>query len=141
MNRQKKDKIRAGIMVVISMAVIATAALFAIFAGIMEDPMVAIVTLILVGTAAAILIIALKAMIVDINKGIPLRDERTQRIMEKSAASTFIFMIYFLLALGWYSDMDDVEILPRHISATAIVAGSVFLFAMFGFYSWRGVDL
>ena len=141
MNQQKLDKIRVGIMVGISLAVIVTAILFAIFAGIMEDPMVAIVTLILMGTAAAVLIVAVKAILYDIKRGLPLKDERSKRIMEKSAASTFIFMIYFLLALGWYSDMDGVEIIPRHISAAAIVAGSVFLFAMYGFYSWRGVDL
>jgi len=140
MNQQKKDKARLGAMMAISLAVIVTALLYAFSAGIMDNPMVAVVTLITVGIAVFILVLAAKALIVDIKAGIPIKDERSKRVMEKAAASTFLFMIYFLLALGWYSDMDGVDIIPRHISSAGILGGTVFLFIMWAYYNWRGVD-
>lgn len=140
MDQQNKDKISVGIMIVISLAVIVTVAIFAMVARIFENFMVAVVTMIVVGVAVIVMAIAIRGFLRDIRAGMPLKDERSKRIIEKASSTSFIFMIYLLLALGWYSDYVDYEIVPRHISSAGILGGVVLFFIMWAYYSRNGVS-
>ncbi|MFH1285577.1 MAG: DUF2178 domain-containing protein [Candidatus Micrarchaeota archaeon] len=41
----------------------------------------------------------------NLEKGLKLKDERTQNIERKAAANAFYISLYLLLAFGWYCDM------------------------------------
>ncbi len=140
MNEQKKKNIRLVIMIIIVMALNITLMQFAYLIGIMDNNIVELVTFISIGIAIFVLGLLAKTWWIDIGAGIPIKDERSKRVMEKAAASSFLFMIYFLLSLGVYDYMDGIEIIPRHTSAAGILGGAAFLFIMWGYYNWRGVD-
>jgi hypothetical protein len=54
-------------------------------------------------------------------------------IIEKAAGNSFIVMIYLLLAIGWYSDNSNIDLLPTDVTGIGILGGSV-SFAVFWVY-------
>lgn len=57
---------------------------------------------------AALLLIIFGVLVIrrykDAAKGLPFEDERSRRVMEKAAATTFYITIYVLLAIGIFSE-------------------------------------
>jgi len=133
MNKIQKNKVRVGVMMGLSMTVIASALVMAIFGGVLDNLILAVVIILIVGISVIFLIYAAKAMMRDINKGIPFRDERSKKVVEKAAGNSFIVMIYLLLAIGWYSDNSNIELLPTDVTGIGILGGSV-SFAVFWVY-------
>jgi uncharacterized membrane protein len=41
----------------------------------------------------------------DVKNGMPLDDERSKKVINRSAAMSFYISIYWLLAISWYSDL------------------------------------
>lgn len=140
MNKTKRDKIQVGLIMGVSLAVIISAVVMAIYGGVLDNMLLAIVTILLVGISAIFLIYAAKAMFRDINKGIPFRDERSRRVIEKAAGNSFIVMIYLLLAIGWYSDNSSIILLPTDVTGIGILGGSV-SFAVFWVFFNRKASL
>ena len=133
MNKIQKDKMRVGVMASLSITVIASALMMALFGGVLDNLILAVVTILIVGISSIFLIYAVKGMMRDINKGIPFRDERSKRVIEKAAGNSFVVMIYLLLVIGWYSDNSIIELLPTDVTGIGILGGSV-SFAVFWVY-------
>jgi uncharacterized membrane protein len=130
---QKIDRIRLLAIVFISLFVISTGSLFAtqsfktgeIFSGIL-------------GIILA-LIILIFAIIVyrrgnkDLKSGLPIQDERSQKVMQKATSMAFLVSLYMLLAVGFLSDKI---IKFRDVSqATSISVGIMaLLFLIFWIY-------
>lgn len=74
-----------------------------------------------------------------VRKGIPLEDERSERIKQKAGYYAFLVSLYLLIAIGYYSDLSlEYPGLPaiRDISqATGIAIAGIAL--VFGVCWWR----
>ena len=125
MNRQRKDRIRVGFMMAISVAVIVSALLLGAMDGTWNDPWMLFVMIVMICIAAVVLFIAARAMFSEIGRGIPLQDERSKRVVEKASAISFIVMIYLLLAIGFFSDHSSYELLPTDVTALGILGGAI----------------
>ncbi len=122
-------------MMGLSLAVIISAVAMAIFGGVLNNLELAAVTILVVGISAIFMVYAARALIRDINKGIPFRDERSKRVMEKAAGNSFIVMIYLLLAIGWYSDNASVQLLPTDVTGIGILGGAVSFVVFWVFFN------
>ncbi|MBW2991632.1 DUF2178 domain-containing protein [Candidatus Woesearchaeota archaeon] len=127
-----KDNIRLLSMVVISLFVIITGALF-VYSAFMQGEIAggifgAVIALIILAFAMSVFIRGSK----DLKKGLPLKDERSRRVMEKASSRAFYISLYMLLAIGFFSD----RIPFRDISqATGLAVGLMaLLFAGFWIY-------
>ena len=85
------------------------------------------------------LIILIFAMVVfvrgnrDLKEGFPLKDERSKRVLEQAASTSFYISLYLLLAIGFLSD----NLIPfKDISqATSVAVGCMaLLFLIFWIY-------
>ena len=137
MNRTKSDKLRVGMLIGVSLAVIITAVIGLFFAGALDNVFIASVTFIVVGISVVFIVYAARTLFRDINKGLPFQDERSKRVMEKAGSNSFIVMIYLLLALGLYTEHSTVTLLPSDITGIAILGGSVSFFAFWVFFHKR----
>jgi len=132
-SKKGKEKIRLIAIVIISLLVIATGALFSL-KSFMKGEIAGGVT----GIIIAILILGFAIFVFirgnrDMKEGYPLRDERSKRVMEKATSMAFYVSLYLLLVIGFLSDSI---IKFRDISqATGIaVGGMALLFLLFWIY-------
>ena len=136
--KKTNDKLRMAAMLIISIVVIFTGSLFVMGSLNENDIMGAILGGIIV---VIILFFALTVFVRgnrDMRKGFPLRDERSQKVMERASSKAFYVSLYILLGIGFLSD-----IIPfRDVSqATSIAVGIMaILFAIFwAYYSRREI--
>jgi uncharacterized membrane protein len=61
----------------------------------------------IVGLIVAIFI--LKGQYADLRKGMPLQDERSQKVMLLAFARSFVLSIWWLLILSWLSDKEIIK--------------------------------
>lgn len=117
----KNDVLRLAAILIVSIMVLVTGALFS-YAALSEGDVIGAA---LGGIIA--LIILVFALIVykrgnsDLKNGFPLQDERSKRVMEKAASKAFYVSLYLLLAVGLLSD----TLVPfRDVSqATSVTVG------------------
>ena len=137
--KKRNERIRLTAIVIISLFVILTGALFSY--GSFRNQEVAGGIL---GILIAIMILGFAIFVFrrgnrDLKQGYPLKDERSRRVMEKAASLAFYVSLYLLLAIGFLSD-DIIKF--RDVSqATGITVGFMaLLFAIFWvYYNKKGI--
>jgi len=118
----------------VSAAIIATAILMFFSVGFDNMPLM-IVTFIIMLISIGALMMTLR-QVRDVKDGLPMEDERSKKVMQKAMSTSFLLMIYLLLAVGFVTDRVDIE--PRHVSSIGILGGAVFFFVSWFYYNWRG---
>ena len=128
-----KDKIRLTAIIIISLLVIATGALFATKAFMKGEVAGGIL-----GAIIAVIILIFALFVYsrgnkDMKKGFPIQDERSRKVLDKASSKAFYVSLYLLLLVGFLSDKI---INFRDVSqATSIaVGGMAILFAGFWAY-------
>ncbi|UCD03619.1 MAG: DUF2178 domain-containing protein [Candidatus Woesearchaeota archaeon] len=133
METKSKDKLRIAAIIIIGLLVIATGALFSLTAFIKGDIYGGIMGILI---AIIIFIFAIFVYIrgnKDLKKGLPLKDERSRKVIEKATSKAFLVSLYLLLAIGFLS--DDIIHFRDVSQATGIsVAIMAILFAVFWAY-------
>lgn len=131
-NQVINDRIRMAAIVIISILVIATGILYT-FIGIRDGDYPGAV----LGGMIAIIILFFAITVFrrgnrDLKEGFPIKDERSQKVLDKASSKAFYVSLYLLLAIGFFSD----SIPFRDVSqATGIaVGGMALLFAFFWAY-------
>ncbi|MDP7078690.1 MAG: hypothetical protein QF415_02285 [Candidatus Undinarchaeales archaeon] len=74
----------------------------------------------------------------NVRDGIPLDDERSQRVKDKAGAWTFYSGIYLMLAMSWYDDymLDSTGTAAFRDASQALGIAIICLAALFGFWYW-----
>jgi len=132
-NTEGKDKIRMAAIVIVSLAVIATGTLFSRTAFMKGDISGGVVGAFISITILAFVIFVFIRGNRDMEKGFPLQDERSRKVIEKATSKAFYISMYSLLAIGFLSEniihFRDVS------QATGIAVGMMaLLFAVFWAY-------
>ena len=128
-----KDRIRMIAIAIVSLFVIVTGALFSynsfkngnISGGILG----AIIAIIILMFA----IIVFKRGNKDLKKGLPLKDERSKKVIEKASSMAFYVTLYMLLAIGFLSE-DVIKFRDVSQATSLAVVGMAVLFAVFWAY-------
>ena len=141
MDSVQKDKFKVGLLLSAAILNILAVALWMFFVDFVEtNSFQTWIFILLFATSIAMIFRAFQYWKKDIKAGIPLHDERTKRIIERASARAFIFMIYWLLAIGWFADSLLEGIIPRHATTLGLVGGIVFFMGAWAYYNWRGVS-
>ena len=129
----KKERIRMTAILVISLLVIVTGALFAVSAFRKGEISGGILGIIIALIILAFAIIVYSRGNKDLKKGFPLQDERSRKVLDKASSKAFYVSLYLLLAVGFLSD----EIIKfRDVSqATGITVGCMALLFL-GFWAY-----
>ena len=136
--KKNNEKIRLIVLLVISIAVIATGSLFSLGSLNEGDMTGAILGGII---AVTIVLFAMKVFVrgnKDMRNGFPLHDERSQKVLERASSKAFYVSLYILLGIGFLSDV----ITFRDVSqATGITVGIMaIVFAIFwAYYNGREI--
>jgi uncharacterized membrane protein len=128
-----KDKIRMTAIIIISLLVITTGALFSLKSFAIGEIAGGVAGVFI---ATTILVFAIFVFIRgnrDMKKGFPLQDERSRKVIEKATSKAFYVSLYLLLAIGFLSD-DLIKF--RDVSQAISIAVGVMaiLFAVFWAY-------
>ena len=138
-NTESKDKnfqlmkIRLTAISIISLLVIATGISFSLMRFMKGD-----VTGGITGALIAIIVLVFAIFVFirgnkDIKKGIPWRDERSRKVIEKASSRAFYVTIYMLLAIGFLS--EDIIHFRDVSQATGLAIGIMaILFGVFWAY-------
>lgn len=129
----RKDKTRLIAIVVISLLVIATGALFSVSSFINGEIAGGFLGIII---AISILAFALFVFIKgnrDLKEGYPLKDERSRKVLEKASSTSFYVTLYFLLAIGFLSE-DIIKFRDVSQATSVAVGGMAILFLIFWIY-------
>jgi len=130
---KKNEKVRLIAIVIISLFVIITGALFSYSSFRNENISGGILGIIIAIIILMFAIIVYKRGNRDLRGGYPLKDERSKRVLEKAMSMSFLVSIYMLLAIGFLSD-DIIKF--RDVSqATSLAIGVMaILFLIFWIY-------
>ncbi|MBW2990081.1 DUF2178 domain-containing protein [Candidatus Woesearchaeota archaeon] len=132
-NTKAKDKIRLVAIIMISIVVIATGALFSTNAFMKGEVAGGILGMVIALIILAFAIIVYSRGSRDMKKGFPLQDERSRRVLEKASSKAFYVSLYLLLAVGFLS--DDIIRFRDVSQATSLAIGVMaILFAVFWAY-------
>lgn len=127
------DKIRLAAIILISLAVIVTGALYSLSALSKGDAAGAIGG----GLIAAIILIFAVFVFLrgskDLKEGFPIQDERSMRVKEKASSKAFYVTLYMLLALGLLSD-EMIQFRDVSQATSVAVAGMAILWVIFWAY-------
>ena len=132
-NRKGRDRARLTAIVIISLLVIITGALFSAKAFMNKDIPGGILGIIIALIILSFAVIVYRRGNRDLKNGYPLHDERSRRVLEKASSTSVDVSLYRLLAVGFGS---DALINFRDVSqATGIsVGGMAILFLIFWAY-------
>ena len=136
--KKTNDKLRLAAMVMISIAVIATGSLFALGSLNEGDVTGAVLGGVIAATIIMFALVVFMRGNSDMKNGFPLRDERSQKVLERASSRAFYVSLYVLLGIGFLSDF----ITFRDVSqATSVSVGIMaILFAIFwAYYSRREI--
>ncbi len=135
----KNDILRLAAILIVSILVIVTGALFS-YEAISENDIVGAA----LGGIIALVILVFAIIVYmrgnsDLKNGFPLQDERSKRVMEKAASKAFYVSLYLLLAVGLLSD----TMIPfRDVSqATSVTVGLMALIwaALWAYYNSKEI--
>jgi uncharacterized membrane protein len=132
MKKKGNDKIRLAAMIIISVLVIVTGAMFSLNSFMQGEIVGGILGGIIATTILLFFLIVFMRGSRDIKSGFPLRDERSRKVLERASSKAFYVSLYMLLGIGLLSDI----IVFRDVSqATSIAVGIMaILFAVFWAY-------
>lgn len=132
-NAQAKSKARLAWIIIVSLLVISTGALFSVNSFMKGEVaggiLGGVIALIILGFFLFTAIRGSK----DIREGYPIKDERSARVMEKATSKAFLVSLYLLLAIGWLSD-DLIKFRDVSQATGVAVGGMAVLFAAFWLY-------
>ncbi|MFA5888551.1 MAG: DUF2178 domain-containing protein [Candidatus Nanoarchaeia archaeon] len=129
----KTNKIRLLLMLVISLIVIATLALFWFNAFRKGDISGGILGILIGVSILAFAIFIFKKGNKDMREGYPLEDERSKRVKEKASSRAFYVSLYVLLLIGLLSD-NIINFRDASQAISTAVGGMALLFAAFWAY-------
>jgi len=132
-NTRKNEKIRLMVIVIVSIFVIITGSLFA-FKSFENGKIVGVV----LGVMVAIIILIFALMVYkrgnsDLKNGFPLKDERSQKVMQKAMSMAFLVSLYMLLAIGFLSE-DVIQFRDVSQATSVGIGGMALLFLIFWIY-------
>jgi len=130
---RKTERIRLTVIVIISLFVIVTGALFSLGSFRSGEIMGGILGIMIALIILTFAVIVFRRGNRDLREGYPLKDERSRKVMEKASSLTFYVSLYLLLLIGFLSD----ELIPfRDVSqATSVTVGCMaLLFLIFWAY-------
>jgi len=139
----KKDKLRLFIMAVITIALLYIIFLF-FFSFPVEDLNIEeILTIIIPLVLIVFMSFFVRRRYMDIKAGMPLEDERSKKIMNKTAAMSFYTTFYWLLLISWLKGpiarMLGLEYLDAgQTTAVAILGMTVVFFGFWLYYNKKG---
>lgn len=139
-NIECKEKIRMTALIIISLFVIATGALFS-YGSFKNGEIVGGI----LGAMIALIILIFAFFVYkrgnrDLKNGFPLKDERSRKVIEKASSLAFYVTLYLLLAIGFLSD-DIIKFRDVSQATSLAVAGMAILFAVFWAYYNRKGDV
>jgi len=130
-NAESVDKIRMVAIIILSLFVIATGTLWSLntfakgdIAGAVTGGLIAITILVF---AIFVYIRGNK----DLREGFPLKDERSERVLEKASSKAFYVSLYLLLAVGFLSSIKFRDVSQ---AINLAMGGMAILFAVFWAY-------
>jgi uncharacterized membrane protein len=131
----RNDRARQIAIIIVSAFVISTGALLFIInfgkGDFWGSVLGSIIALIILGFA----ILTYKRGNRDLKQGLPLKDERSERVLEKASSRTFYVSLYVLLAIGLMSDVVQFRDISQ---ATNVAVGCMALvFSAFWIYYER----
>jgi uncharacterized membrane protein len=133
-NAESVDKIRMVAIILLSLFVIATGTLWSLntfakgdIAGAVTGGLIAITILVF---AIFVYIRGNK----DMREGYPLKDERSERVMEKASSRAFYVSLYLLLAVGFLSSEGMIKFRDVSQAIGLSMGGMALLFAVFWVY-------
>ena len=132
-NTRKNERIRLTAIAIISFFVIVTGALFSYGSFKNGETTGGVLGIIIALIILAFAIIVYKRGNEDLKKGFPLKDERSQKVMQKAMSMSFLVTLYLLLAIGWLSD-DLIRFRDVSQATNAAVGGMALLFLIFWLY-------
>ena len=133
MKTKAKDKIRLIAIIIVSILVIATGALFAVSAFRKGEIAGGIL-----GILIALIILAFAVIVYsrgnrDLKKGFPIHDERSRKVLDKASSRAFYLSLYLLLLIGFLSDKI---IIFRDVSQATGVSVGVMALLFLGFWAY-----
>jgi len=134
----KKDKTRLMLMAAITLTVSATTVIYGYMIFLRNE--INLGSLI----AISILLIVIVFMIFfvmrrykDIKQGMPLEDERSNKVVTKAAAQSFYVSLYWLLAISWFESFFAQKLFGgQHLDAGQAVGGGIAGMAVIFFIFW-----
>ncbi|MBU0466726.1 MAG: hypothetical protein KJ718_03275 [Nanoarchaeota archaeon] len=129
----RNDKLRLIVIFIVSVLVIATGTLFAVTTFSKGDIGGGILGVIISITILTFAIFVYRRGNRDLKEGYPLRNERSQKVMQKSMSMAFLVSLYLLLAIGFLSE-DIIHFRDVSQATSAAVGGMAILFAIFWVY-------
>ena len=141
---KNKDRVKLMLMIILTGTVVLGAITWLILNLMEGDIMKAVLP---AGVALTVIIFALtfvKRRYSDMKEGFAFEDERSKKILNKSAANSYYISLYWMLALMWYADLAPgsgyPELIPRHVALAGIL-GMALLFALNYLYVSRKEEL
>jgi uncharacterized membrane protein len=129
----RNNKIRLTAIIILSVFVIATGALWAITSFMRGEITGGILGIIIAITIFAFAVIVYRRGNKDLKEGYPLKDERSKRVLEKASSLAFYVSLYLLLAIGYFSD-DLISFRDVSQATSVAVGGMALLFLIFWIY-------
>ena len=132
-NTKQNEKIRLIAIVIISLFVIVTGALFSYNSFKNGETAGGILGIIIAITILVFAIFVFRGGNRDMKKGFPLQDERSKRVLEKASSKAFYVSLYLLLAVEFLSD-DLIKFRDVSQATSFVVGGMAILWAVFWAY-------
>ncbi len=127
------NKIRLAAIIFVSLVVIITGSLWSYKSFISSDFIGAILGMIISVIILIFALIVFKRGNNDLKNGFPLKDERSQKVLEKASSKAFYISLYLLLLVGFLSD-NIMKFRDVSQATSLIVGGMAILFAIFWAY-------
>ncbi|MBT4166461.1 DUF2178 domain-containing protein [archaeon] len=133
MKQQKIEKARLTTILIISLFVIITGTLFAIQSFKNQKVTGGILGIIIAIIILIFAIIVYKRGNSDLKNRLPLKDERSKRVIEKATSMAFLVSLYLLLAIGFLSE-NIIKFRDISQATSTAVGGMALLFLIFWIY-------
>ena len=139
----KKDIFRLFIMTVITIMLLGTLFLFFLPIPVRDLNIGEIFTIVIPLVLIVFMVFFVGRRYRSIKAGMPLEDERSKKVMTKTAAMSFYITLYWLLFISWLKGpiarMLDLEYLDAgQTSAVAILGMAVVFFGFWLYYNKKG---
>ena len=129
---RKTERIRLAAIVIISIVVIVTGALFAVGSFRNGEIVGGILGIMIAMIILTFAVIVFKRGNRDLKGGFPLQDERSRRVLERASSRAFYVSLYLFLLIGFLSEWVNFRDVSQ---ATSVgVGGMALLFLIFWAY-------
>ena len=133
MGKQKRDKLRLTGIIILSILVVSTGTLLSITSFMKGDAAGGVLGMIIAIMILGFAIFVFKRGNKNLKQGFPLKDERSQKVIQKAMSIAFLISLYLLLAIGWLSD-DVIKFRDVSQATSVAVGGMAILFLIFWVY-------